>query len=108
MAKVYDIVAKRPVARFYYKGKSHSHPIRRTVLLIEERSDVLIGYELREGSTIRTLEESLKHVKSYRKDRIAKWGDYCRLRMSSKTFFKNPKKSTLERYSIVTIFSDGA
>lgn len=89
-------MAKKPVARFYYQG-SHTHPVRRTVLIIEERADMIIGYELREGSTVRTIKEAMKVVKSYRKDRIPNWGDYSRLRMTSKTILKNPQETTLER-----------
>jgi len=105
--KTYDLVTKKPVARFYYQGK-HSHPVRRTVLVIEDREDMIVGYEIRVGSTVRTVTEALDSVKSYRKDRIAKWGDYSRLRMSSKTFMKNPNETTLERLPIMTMFTDGA
>jgi len=105
--KVYDLVSKRPVARFYYQG-THSHPIRRTVLIIEETPTLIRGYEFREGSSVRTKDKALKKVKSYRKDRIAKWGDYSRLTMSSEGFFKNPKKTTLERFPILVMFTEGA
>ncbi len=105
--KVYDLVAKLPVARFYYQG-THTHPVRRTVLIIEDRKDTFVGYEFREGTIVRDVTEALKHVKSYRKDRIAKWGDYARLRMSYKTFMKSPDASTLERYPILSMFQEGA
>lgn len=105
--KTYDLVTKKPVARFYYQGK-HSHPVRRTVLVIEDREDMIVGYEIRVGNTVRTVAEALDSVKSYRKDRIAKWGDYSRLRMSSKTFMKDPNETTLERLPIMTMFTDGA
>lgn len=100
-------MGKKPVARFYYQG-SHTHPVRRTILVIEETSDKLVGYELREGTTVRDIPEALKVVKSYRKDRIPKWGDYSRLRMTSKTVLKDPEASTLERSSIISIFREGA
>ena len=106
-AKVYPLVQNKPVARFYYQG-AHSHPVRRTVLVIEETSETITGYEFRCGNEVRTREEALQHVKSFRKDKIPKWGDYSRLRMSSKTFLKDPEKSTLERFGIVTMFSEGA
>ena len=105
--KVYDLVPKKPVARFYYQG-AHSHPIRRTVLIIEETEDRITGYEFRAGNVVRTREEALESIKTYRKDRIPKWGDYSRLRMTWKTFLKDPEKSTLERSGIVTMFSEGA
>lgn len=104
--KLYDLVNKKPVARFFYKG-SHTHPVRRTVLVIQEDETKLVGYEFRCGNTVRTRSEALGSIKTYRKSSIAKWGDYSRLRMSSKTFLKDPDKSTLERASIVTMFSDG-
>jgi len=105
--KTYDLVTHKPVARFYYKG-NHSHPIRRTVLVIEDRDNLIIGYEIRCGSTVRTVTEALDSVKSYRKSDIAKWGDYKRLRMSSKTFMKDPEETTLERLPIMTMFTEGA
>lgn len=104
--KVYELVSKLPVARFYYKG-NHTHPVRRTVLVIEERDNLIIGYEFREGTTIRTMDEALASVKSYRKDRIAKWGDYSRLRMSHKTFMRRPNETTLQRSSIMSMFTEG-
>lgn len=107
LPKVYDLVAKKPVARFFYKGH-HSHPIRRTVAIIAETTGLIIGYEFREGSKVRSVEEALDKIKSYRKDKIAKWGDYQRLRMSTRTFLKSPDLSTLERFSIRSMFTQGA
>lgn len=69
---------------------------------------MIVGYEFREGSTVRTMEEALHCVKSYRKDKIAKWGDYSRLRQTSATFLKDPEKTTLERFPIITMFTEGA
>ena len=104
--KVYDLVQNKPVARFFYRG-NHTHPIRRTVLVIEEDDTKLVGYEFRCGNEVRSRDEALSCIRTYRKDRIAKWGDYKRLRMTSKTFLKDPEKTTLERQSIVTMFSEG-
>jgi len=104
--KVYDLVPNKPVARFYYQG-AHSHPIRRTVLVIEETDTLITGYEFRCGKEVRTREEALESIKTFRKDRIPKWGDYGRLRQSHKTFMKDPKKSTLERTGIMTMFREG-
>ena len=105
--KTYEILARKPVAKFYYQG-SHSHPVRRTVLLLEETDTFLRGYEFRMGNIVRTPSEAMREIKTYRKDRIPKWGDYCRLRMSSKTFLNDPQKTTLERFPIVAMFTDGA
>jgi len=104
--KKYEILAKKPVAKFYYQG-THSHPIRRTVLLIEETDTFLRGYEFRAGNTVRSVSEAMSEIKTYRKDRIARWGDYSRLRMSSRTFLNDPQQSTLQRLPIVTMFTDG-
>lgn len=104
--KRYDILAKKPVAKFYYQG-THSHPIRRTVLLIEETDTFLRGYEFRCGNRVRPRVEAMSEIKTYRKDRIAKWGDYSRLRMSSKTFLNDPDQSTLQRFPITAMVLDG-
>ena len=105
--KVYDLVERKPVARFYYQG-SHSHPIKRTVLIIEETDAFLKGYEFRVGNEVRNRQEALSKVRTYRKDRIAKWGDYSRLTMTAKTFFKDHDTSTLERAPIISMFKEGA
>lgn len=81
VTKNYDIVEKQPAAKFYYRG-SHTHPVRRTVLIIEDLPKVLIGYEIREGNDVRSVKNA--PIKSYRKDRIAKGGDYCRLPVNTK------------------------
>lgn len=107
--RVYDLVSNKPVAKFFYQG-SHSHPIRRTVLVIEDTSTQIVGYEFRCGNAVRSVAQALDEnsVKTYRKDRIPKWGDYSRLRMTSNTFLKDPKKTTLERFPILVMFTDGA
>jgi hypothetical protein len=107
--KVYEIVAKKPVAKFFYQG-SHSHPVRRTVLIIEDTPTKLVGYEFRCGNEVRSVAQALDEnaVKTYRKDRIARWGDYSRLRQTSQTFLKDPEKTTLERFPIVSMFTEGA
>ncbi len=105
--KVYNLIRSNPVARFFYQG-SHSHPVRRTVLVIENTKNRIVGYELRDGNVVRTPNESLKYVRSYRKDKIAKWGDYSRLRQSYKSFFRQLNESTLERQPIVALFEEGA
>ncbi|MCK9458411.1 MAG: hypothetical protein M0R80_02060 [Proteobacteria bacterium] len=64
----YDVVKDLPVARFYYKG-NHSHPVRRTVLVIDDTTDVVKGYELRSGIDVRDYKEA--PIKSFRKDKIA-------------------------------------
>jgi hypothetical protein len=97
--------SSKPVARFYYKG-SHSHPVRRTVLITEETPTMITGLEFREGSHVRNLKQALKTIRSYRKSKIAKWGDYSRLMKSQATSKKNPKSTTLKRFPAVSIFSE--
>jgi hypothetical protein len=100
--KSYKPVARLPVAKFYYQG-NHTHPVRRTVLIIEDTKEQFVGYELREGRITRSLAEAGKFIKSYRKDRIAKWGDYSRLLRTAKSLKKSPNQSTLERFPIVNM-----
>jgi len=64
----YRPVKNMPVAKFYYKG-THSHPVRRTVIITENTSRLLTGYELREGSTVRGFNKA--PIKTYRKDKVA-------------------------------------
>ena len=56
--------------KFYYRG-SHSHPVKRTVLIVEETPEIIQGYEIREGNTVRA-GTKYSPIKSYRKDKIAK------------------------------------
>ncbi len=102
-------VAKNPVARFYYQG-THSHPVRRTVLVLEDRPDCLIGYEIREGGVVRPLPVAgmKRCVKRYNKAEIARWGDYSRLTKSNKASDNNPNRSTLQRASLTSLFTEGA
>lgn len=65
----YEFFKKRPVARFFYQG-THTHPVRRTIILINQTPDIIAGYEVREGSVTRNVKDA--PVKSYRKDLIAK------------------------------------
>ena len=103
--KVYEPVSRLPVAKFYYQG-NHSHPVRRTVLVVEETKEQIRGYELREGNVSRTISEVGKKIKSYRKDRIARWNDYSRLKVTAKAKRKNVTSTTLERFPIAAMFVD--
>ena len=85
--KTYELVSRNPVAKFYYQG-NHSHPVRRTVLIVEETKTHITGYEFRCGTEVRTRGEAMSKIRSYKKDKIAKWGDYSRLTKSSKNFMK--------------------
>ena len=89
---------RKPVACFYYQG-THSHPVRRLVFVIAETKHSFTGFELREGSVTRTLNQAMSHIKTYSKNKIARWGDYSRLRASNPES-KDPNKSTLRRFSL--------
>ncbi len=97
----YEVVKKLPVAMFYYKG-THSHPVRRTVLLIETSSKYLRGYELREGSVVRSYRGS--PIKTYRRSRIAK---ECQLG-PNKHREPGPDVTTLRRISLIDFLKKGA
>lgn len=105
--KIEQPVRYKPLARFYYQG-NHSHPVRRTIIITAETRNLLIGYELREGSVVRDTSESLNHHKSYLKSEIIKWGDYPRLMRTSKNWHRRPDESTLQRLPLMSLFQDGA
>src|SRR4051812_11016792 len=64
----YEPQRKNPIARFYYKG-NHSHPVRRTVLVIESGRSHITGWELREGNTTRELTDA--PIKTYNRSKVA-------------------------------------
>jgi hypothetical protein len=99
---LYGIVKTNPVARFFYRGQSHSHPVRRTVMIISTDKEHITGYEIREGETVRVVNEA--PVKTFRKDRIPNWGDYWRLRR----YGKPAEVSTLKRCSLRNLEKRGA
>ena len=49
----YNLIKTQPVAKFFYKGQSHTHPVRRTVAMIENTPNYIRGFELREGAEVR-------------------------------------------------------
>lgn len=97
----YKIIETMPVARFFYKG-SHSHPVRRTILITESNQNYLFGYELREGNTVRIAAKA--PLKSYRRDKIAKGGN---LRLENPLRKLIPTKSTLIRKPLLNILEIG-
>jgi hypothetical protein len=97
----YKLTKNSPVAKFWYKG-THSHPVKRTVLVIESDRYVLTGYEIREGAEIRKLPKA--PIKSYRRDRIARGRN---LRLESPQRKQCPTKSTLVRKQILDIIENG-
>jgi len=99
----HPIAKKAPVARFYYKG-NHTHPVRRTVLIIESTPRYIRGYELREGSIIRDYQDA--PIKSYTRKKIAKVRDIDRRRVERR---RNPisSKTTLKRVTLLDLVRIG-
>ena len=98
----YDLVEVNPCARFYYKG-THTHPVRRTVLIIEDKPEYIRGYELREGTNVRSAAKA--PIKTYNRDKIAKGED---LRQESPLRRLYPNKSTLVRKTLFNVVESGA
>ena len=102
--KDYRLVRNLPVARFYYTG-SHSHPVRRTVLVVTATSRTITGYELREGSEVRNYTKA--PIKSFRRAKIAKVNQ-CGRRLRRRVESRQLNKTTLQRVSLVDIVKRGA
>ena len=74
----YNLTKTNPVLRFWYQGASHSHPVRRTVLKIRETPKYITGYEVRVGRDTASVTNA--PIKTYLKDKIIRYGDFCRTR----------------------------
>ena len=96
----YDLVRHLPVARFYYKG-NHSHPVRRTVLVINSDSKFIKGYEVREGTTVRIGNDL--PVKTYKRSNIARTKQLRKDNPARTT----QNKSTLVRKSLLDLITSG-
>jgi len=96
----YNLVENYPVARFWYKG-THTHPVRRTVLVTESTKTHLSGYELRDGNIVRQAINA--PVKTYTRKKIAK-GRNLRARQKSVI---NLSKTTLVRKSLMSLIESG-
>jgi len=99
----YDIIYRKPAAKFFYKG-THSHPVRRTVLIVEDNPEFIVGYELRAGNTVRSMKDAPVHT--YRKDRIARYGDYSRLEQHMPAG-KTERSTTLRRMDLLEYVKEG-
>lgn len=105
----YNIAKRNPVLRFFYQG-TNSHPIRRTVVKIEEDDKILTGYEMRKGNTVfNRLEEA--PIRSYRKDRIATVRQLDARRPLRRAAIRSKKSqavSTLTRHTLEELVAKGA
>ena len=97
------IKSQLPVAFFYYQG-SHSHPVRRTVLVITATSRRITGFELREGLEKRNYKNA--PIKSYRRAKIAKVKQ-CGRRLRKRVEPRQLNKTTLQRVSLVDLVKRG-
>lgn len=97
------ILKRRPVAKFYYKGH-HSHPVRRTVLLVRNTSTYLFGFEIRAGNETFSLKTA--SIKRYNKSKIAKVGDYCRIKEKKKYQDTSATQTTLERLELLEVINN--
>ena len=104
--KDYPVVRNMPVARFFYQGRKHTHPVRRTVLLIESTQGFIRGYEMREGTRTRSYKTA--PIRTYRRDKIANI-DQIDLRRThrTKTPLNKLNETTLVRGSLVNLIKDG-
>jgi hypothetical protein len=87
------LVSNLPVARFWYKG-THTHPVRRTVLITAQTDESFTGYELREGNAVRT--ENTAPLKTYCRKKIARTHS---LRLDNPLRRSKTNRSTLVRRS---------
>jgi hypothetical protein len=104
MSKEYPIVRNRPVAKFFYKGESHTHPVRRTVVLIESKPRYFKGYELREGAEVRQFGQA--PIKTFSRTKIARVNQIDRRRKLRETA-EDPNRTTLERGGFVELVKKG-
>jgi len=106
MTKQYKFVKENPIARFYYKGQSHDHPVRRTIIVTKEGKNHITGYEIREGRQVRLVSKA--PIKTYRLDRIATYGQYSRLKMNKENYNRLDSETTLVRSSLEDLVRTGA
>jgi len=110
--KDYPLVRNMQIARFFYQG-THTHPVRRTVVLIESKPKYFRGYEVREGAKTYPVKDA--PIKTYTKRKISKVGDldkrrtvYRRAAECSQKKEQNLDKTTLYRQSLVDFVKHGA
>jgi len=98
-----NILKSLPVAKFFYQG-NHTHPVRRTVLLVENTPKYLLGYEIRAGNEIFDLQTA--SLKRYNKSGIAKIGDYSRLRNRKNSRNLPANQTTLVRMELRDVINN--
>lgn len=93
-----------PVAWFFYKG-SHTHPVKRTVLVREANDDYILGLEIREGATVREMEEA--PIKKYCRSKIARIRQLDKRRLLARQAI-DKNGTTLLRTSLKVLADHGA
>ena len=102
----YSPVRNQPVARFFYRGK-HTHPVRRTVVIVENNHTTFTGYELREGMKVRPTVDKAP-MKSFRKDRVALIGEIDKRRKLRKiTPRSRQNQTTFTRSNMDSLVTEG-
>ena len=101
--KTYTVVETDPVAKFYYKG-THSHPVRRTVIVIKETDNLIKGYEMRAGNETRDF--TTAPIRGLRKDRIALIKQ-CGRRLRKRTPKDLHDTTTLQKTGLLDIIKNG-
>lgn len=105
MSKIHPLVRNFPIWKFYYQG-NHSHPIRRTVAVIENNRDSIIGYEMRQGNVSHTNLQDAP-IKTFKKTKIAKVRQLdARRPLRRDTYFED--QSTLTKQSLREYIVEGA
>lgn len=99
----YPVRGTNPVVSFHYQGQSHTHPVRKLGLVVEETKDIITIYELRDGNTVRSFSKA--PIKSFRKDKIAKVRQ-CRW-LRERVAKKQQNESTLKRMTTLQLIKNG-
>lgn len=102
--KKYNLTKNFPVAWFFYKG-SHSHPVRRTVLVTEATKEYILGFEIREGSTVRSPDEA--PIKRYNRTEVARARQLDKRRLFRRQAI-DKNSTTLLRTSLGVLAEHGA
>jgi hypothetical protein len=103
MSKRYELVRNLPFAKFYYAG-SHSHPVRREILVFETSRNYITGYELREGNITRDVDNA--PIKTYTRTKIATRKQCRSDSVMRKVGTKRLNETTLVRTSLTDVTTE--
>lgn len=97
----YTPIRNQPLWKFWYQG-THSHPVRRTVLVTQITDNLITGYELREGKKTRNAFKA--PVKSYLREKIAMASS---LRANNPLRKQSPEATTLQKCNLLDGLAQG-